>query len=206
MRTFLVAALLLPTAAAAQRGVGVELGLRLAWAPAVGSAADLVPMSEAIDWQVPLQADVLWSAERFAAGVYGSWGPGHAGAQGCTDGASCSAQAFRAGVQALWRFPRWSFGAAPWLGGGLGWEWASHRRERLGAATTTTWNGPELALQGGAEWRIRRRFGVGPFVLVGLGRYERVAIDTPEAFASGSIADRSVHAWIHLGVRGTIGL
>src|SRR5512133_3691208 len=114
MRPLLVAALLLPSAAAAQRGVGVELGLRLAWASAVGNAADFVPMSEAIAWQVPVQADVLWSSELFAAGVYASWGPGHAGAQGCTDGAACSAQAVRAGVQAFWRFERASFGAVPW--------------------------------------------------------------------------------------------
>jgi hypothetical protein len=203
MRAVLLVALVVPAAAAAQRGVGVELGLRLAWAPAVGSAAEHVPMSEAIAWQVPIQADVLWTAERFAAGVYGSWGPGGVSGGACADGASCSAQVVRAGAQVLWRFSRWSFGAAPWLGGGLGWEWASQRRERLGAASTTSWNGPELALQGGADWRLGERFGGGPFVLVGAGRYERVSVETPRDAGSADIADRSVHGWIQLGVRGS---
>src|SRR5512138_1424929 len=209
MRALLVAALLLPTAAAAQRGVGVELGLRLAWAPALGDAARYVPMSEAVAWQLPIQAEVAWSAERFAAGLYGSWGPGGAGAQGCTDGASCSAQVARAGIEARWRFAPWSFGAAPWLGGALGWEWASHRRERLGVATTTRWNGPELGLQGGLEWQLlgwTKAWWLGPYAQVGLGRYERTTLETSGGTGSGSIADRAVHAFVHLGVRGAVDL
>ncbi len=203
MRAVLLVALLVPSAAAAQRGVGVELGLRLAWAPAFGGAAAHVPMSDAVPWQVPIEAEVLWSAERFAAGLSGSWGPGGGAGPACADGASCRAQVVRAGVEAFWRFPRWRFGAAPWLGGGLGWEWASQRRERLGVSSTTSWSGAELAIQGGAEWRLGERFGVGPFALVGGGRYERLSVDTPQDGGSAAIADRSVHAWVQLGVRGS---
>lgn len=208
MRALLVAALLLPAAAAA----APTLALRVAWAPAVGSAAGSVSMSEAVAWQVPLQADALWSwgGERGggAAGLYGSWGPGQAGTDACLDGASCSARVLRAGAQALGRFPRWRAGAAAWLGGALGWEWASHRRARAGARTTTRWSGPELSVQGGVDWRIadwgrRGAIALGPFALVGLGQYRSVSVDTPEESGSGAIADRSVHGWIHLGVRGT---
>ncbi len=209
MRPLLLAALLLPTAAAAQRGVGVELGLRLAWAGAVGDAARAVPMSEAVAWHVPVEAEVAWSAERFAAGLYGSWGPGKAGAQGCTDGASCSAQVTRAGFEAEWRFDAPSFGAAPWVGGALGWEWAAHRRERLGVATTTRWNGPEVGVQGGLDWKLlgwTRTFWIGPFAQVGLGRYERMTLEAAEGTGSSSIADRAVHAWIQLGVRANVDL
>ncbi len=209
MRPLLVAALLLPTAAAAQRGVGVELGLRLGWASAVGDAARYVPMSEAVAWQVPIQAEVAWAAQRFAAGLYGSWAPAGAGAQGCTDGASCSAQVARAGFEGAWRFPALGFGAAPWLGGALGWEWASHRRERLGAETTTRWNGPELGLQGGLDWKLlgwSKTWWVGPYAQVGLGRYERMTLETAGAAASGGIADRAIHAWLQLGVRGAVDL
>jgi hypothetical protein len=199
MRALLVAALLLPAAASA----GPRLGLRIAWAPAVGSAADSVSMSEAVGWHVPLQADALWSWGAWEAGLYGSWGPGQAGEDACADGASCSAQVFRAGAQALGRLP-WSIaGAQGWLGAALGWEWASHRRERAGAATTTRWSGPELALQGGVEWRVRGDFALGPFALLGLGQYRSVSLGTAEDSGSGTIPDRAVHAWIHLGVRGT---
>jgi hypothetical protein len=203
LAALLLPALLLPAAAAAQRGVGVEAGLRLAWAHALGSAASHVPMSETAEWQVPIQADVLWSADRFAAGIYGSWGPGGLSGPECSEGASCSARDVRAGVQLYWRFPPAYLGAMPWLGGALGWEWASHRRERLGVATTTRWNGPELAAQGGAEWRVWRQVGVGPFLLLGLGRYERMTVETSQEQASEDVARHAVHAWIHVGVRGT---
>jgi hypothetical protein len=109
-------------------------------------------------------------------------------------------------MQLYWRFARWELGAAPWLGAGLGWEWASQRRERLGAATTTSWNGPEVAAQGGLEWRVwRRELGVGPFVLFGLGRYQRVSVDTGQGSASEDILNHAAHGWLQLGVRGTWG-
>lgn len=209
MRALLVAALLLPTAAAAQRGVGIELGLRLGWASALGDAARDVPMSEAVASQLPIQAEVAWSADRFAAGVYGSWGPGQAGAQACSDGASCSAQATRAGFQAAWRLPALSFGAAPWLGAALGWEWASHRRERLGAETVTRWNGPEVGLQGGLDWTplVRGRTArLGPYAQLAFGRYERMTLEVAEGTGSSAIPDRAFHAWIQLGVRAAIDL
>ena len=202
LRAVALGALLLPAAALARP----TLGLRLAWAPAAGSAAEHVPMTEVIASAFPVQADALWRWDRLAAGAYASWAPGLVGAGTCTDGASCSASAIRAGAQATWAFDPWSFGAKPWVGGGRGWEWASQRRERLGAVTTTRWNGPELAAQGGAAWRVGARFAIGPFALVGLGRYAGLSVETTQGSASGAIEHRAVHAWIHLGVCGTVDL
>ncbi len=203
MRPLLVAALLLPMAASARP----TLALRLAYAPAVGSLAGSVPISDAMRSQVPLQADALWPLRpELAAGLYASWGPGQVPSRACGAGASCSAAATRAGLQGLRTFARSSFGATPWAGAALGWEWASQRRERLGVETTARWNGPELALQGGAQWTLGRRFGLGPFLLLGAGRYERMSLETPEASASAAIADRAVHAWVHVGVRGSVDL
>lgn len=199
-RALVAAALLLPVGAAARP----TLGLRLGWAPAVGSAASRVPMSEELRWQLPLQLDALWRFGSLGAGAYASWGAARAGTEACADGAACSAQVLRAGAQGAWTFPPWSFGAAPWLGAGAGWEWASRRRERLGASATTRWDGPELAVQGGAEWRLGRRFAVGPFAVVALGRYAGIAVETSVESASASIGERAVHAWIQLGARGTI--
>jgi hypothetical protein len=200
-----VAALLAPAAAAARPAV--DLGLRLGWGAAVGSAAARVPMSEAIAWQAPIQLDALAHVGPSAAvGAYGSWAPAGVGGQACTDGASCSAQVARAGAQALWRCDPWAFGAAPWVGAALGWEWGWQRRERLGAVTTTGWSGPEVGVQAGAAWPLGARLALGPFALVGVGVYDRQSIETPEASASSSLADRAAHVWIQLGVRGTLGL
>ncbi len=210
VRAALGAALLAaaPPAAAS----GLTLGARLAWAPAVGSAADRVPISEELRWQVPIQADAVWrlpwgAPAPFAGlsvGAYASWGRARAGTTPCADGAACSGRTIRAGAQALWTFAPWILRASPWAGAAFGWEWASSRRERLGAVTTTRWNGPELAIQGGAAWHVGGPLAIGPFALVGLGQYSGVGIETQVESASASVRDRAVHAWIQLGVRGTI--
>jgi hypothetical protein len=205
----LVGAALAAVLPAAAAGAGPTFGLRLAWAGPAGDAAAHVPLSEQVTWQVPFQADALWRFEPrapLAAGAYASWGPAAAGSAACADAAACSARTVRAGAQASWTFHRWSAGPEAWAGVGAGWEWASLRRARLDAVTRTGWNGPELSIQGGAAWRLGRRFALGPFALVGVGRYSTVSVETPVESASGSIGDRAVHAWIHLGVRGTIDL
>ena len=64
--------------------------------------------------------------------------------------------------------------------------------------------GPELSLQGGAEWPLAGRFGLGPFVLLGFGRYARESLDTSFASSSAEIGRKAVHVWVHDGVRGRI--
>jgi hypothetical protein len=200
-RALLLAALLLPAAARARPSAA----LRLAFAPALGDVVEAVPMSDAMRSQVPLQLDLLWRVGAFSAGAYASWGLGQGGT--CGSGASCSASVLRAGVEGLYALA--PFGRAaivPWAGLGLGWEWASRSRERLGNETSWTWSGAELALQGGAEWPLAGRFSLGPFVQLALGRYGRVSLDTPEGSASAEVGSKAVHAFIHVGVRGKVDL
>jgi hypothetical protein len=196
-----LAALLLPAASRAQPTVA----LRLAYAPAVGDLARGVPMSDALTSQIPVQLDALWRVGRASAGAYASWGLGQPDGEACSGGASCSASVVRAGVQGQWSLePLGEMRIAPWLGLGLGWEWAFQRRERLGSRTSFTWSGAEVAVQGGADWPLADRFGVGPFVLVGGGRYAREAVSTSVESGSAAIDSKAVHLWIHLGVRGRV--
>jgi hypothetical protein len=201
MRTALaLAALLLPALAAAQPA----LSLRLAYAPAVGSAAERVPMGDALRGQVPIQVDALWRFGTLAAGPYASWGRG---VGGCDDGASCRGSGIRTGIEALFALPGIRRGGlVPWAGAGMGWEWASRRRERLGNTLTWTWSGPEAHLQLGGAWTVAPRLAVGPYLLVAGGRYERVALDTPVESATTTVRERAIHAWVHLGVRGAVDL
>ncbi|HET7824593.1 MAG TPA: hypothetical protein VFK90_04640 [Anaeromyxobacter sp.] len=195
------AALLLPAAARAQPA----LALRLAYAPAMGDLARGVPMSDAMSSQIPFQLDLLWRIGRISAGAYGSWGPGQVGGEGCLGGGSCSASVLRAGAQGILALaPLGETGITPWAGLGLGWEWAKQRRAHGGATASTTWSGAELSLQGGAEWSIAGRFGVGPFVLLGLGRYARQSVDTSIESASADIDRKAVHVWVHVGLRGRV--
>jgi hypothetical protein len=154
---------------------------------------------------VPLQLDLLWRFGSLSAGAYGSWGPGQVGSGTCGAGASCSASVARTGVQGLYAFePVGDARAVPWGGLGVGWEWAFQRRERLGARTSWTWSGAELALQGGVEWPIGSRFGLGPALLIGFGRYSREALDTSVSSGSAEIDAKAMHVWVHAGLRGRL--
>jgi hypothetical protein len=207
MRTRLAAfaTLALASVAVPSRSMGQPVAaLRLAYAPALGDLARGVPMSDAMSSQVPVQLDVLWRLGRAAAGAYASWGPGQVGGTACA-GTTCSASVVRAGLQGLWAFdPLGAVRLVPWAGAGLGWEWASQRREGQGSTTTSTWSGAELALQGGAEFPIAQRFGVGPFVLLGMGRYARESLDTPVESGAKGIAEKGFHLWVHVGVRARV--
>ncbi len=198
MRTPLAAAAVL-VALCGARPARAEpvLALRLGVAPALGSVAADVPVSDAITTQYPIQLDALWREGSLAGGLYGSWGPARVGR--CGD-ASCSASVTRLGVQATWTFA--DVGRAePWVGVASGYEWATQDRTR-GGTVTTSWRGFELlAAQGGIEWRVWSRLALGPYALLAVGRYTDVSLDTGYGSASGEIANRAVHAWFHVGVR-----
>jgi hypothetical protein len=189
-------AALLALAASAARAEPV-VAFRAAVAPAFGSAADDVPVSDAVSLQLPLQLDALWRRGGFAAGAYGSWGWGRV--DGCEG--SCSASVWRAGLQATFSFAPVR-GMEPWAGLAAGHEWATARRGRGGTEISTTWRGWELlAAQGGLEWRVARAVALGPFVLLGVGRYGALSVDTGIESASASIPGRALHAWMHVGIR-----
>jgi hypothetical protein len=192
------AALLLALAAASPARAEPVLALRLGFAPALGSAAGNLPMSDAVTLQVPVQLDALWREGRLSGGVYGSWGPGQAGS--CTAGERCSATVWRTGAEGTYTFD--TDGVKPWAGLAVGWEWA-RASSTDGGTITSTFSGPELAVQGGADWRLLPWLALGPYALVGVGRYLSYGVETPAGSASAPVRDRAFHAWIHLGVRGT---
>jgi hypothetical protein len=192
------AALLFALAAASPARAEPVLALRLGVAPALGSATGNLPMSDAVALQFPVQVDALWREGRIDAGLYGSWGLADAG--GCAPGETCSATVWRVGAQASWTFTAGS--SAPWAGLSFGWEWASVDRS-AGGTITSTFSGPELALQGGVEWRLLPWLALGPYALLGGGQYGRYAVSTPASGASADITDRAIHVWLDLGIRGT---
>jgi hypothetical protein len=174
------------------------LALRLGVAAALGSSVADVPMSDTLPFQFPIQVDALLREGQLGFGVYGSWGPARVGK--CGD-ASCSAWVARLGLQATWTFTVEGRGI-PWAGLASGYEWVREHRTRVGTVTTT-WQGWEpLAVQGGIDWPVLRWLALGPYGLVGVGRYARYTVDTGVEEADAAIPHQAVHAWVHLGVRG----
>ncbi len=200
MRSLLLAALLLPTAAAARP----TLALRIGYAAASGDAAEETPMEEVAKSAVPIQLDALYRfGPHFAAGLYFSYGFGGLN-QEISDrcdalGADCSVSGVRLGAQGTYTFTQLSQRFAPWAGVGVGYEWVNGSVSRGGLSTTQRVTGWEIVnLQAGADFVVRPRFAVGPYVQLSIGRF--TAVD------GNDIADKAMHEWLNFGVRGRFDL
>lgn len=107
----------------------------------------------------------------------------------------------RVGVQGTYGFaPRV---ATPWVGAGLGYEWSlvhwEVQGEGLSERADVTARGAELAnVQAGLDWPVARRVSLGPFAMVTLGRYTRIASSSSSLTAGG---ERTVHLWSEIGIR-----
>jgi hypothetical protein len=203
-----LASLLLPAAAEAASPVTPVVGLRVAFAPAMGDVTPDLSLSSVAAWQLPIQLDAGVRFGRITAGAYGAWALAGVGNASCGAGSSCSASALRLGAQGAYSFHplQGLAGVAPWAGVALGWERLSHARERLGSRLERTYSGFEGSIQGGGEWAVAGRFAVGPFLQLSIGRYGSMSLDTPEASASADLTSRATHLWLQLGVRGTLSL
>ena len=191
-------ALAVPLAGAAD----TALSLRTGWAIPMGDAVSGVGLNEWWDGFVPVQLDLDFGvSERARLGVYAQYGFASAV---CNQQIDCSGRSIRAGVQAIWALGEGSF--APWLGAGAGFEQMRYEQTTPnyyvpgGADITQGFdlNGWELNLQGGAAWTLSKRVKLGPYLLLAAGRYEGGDIS--------AYADKSIHAWAHVGVRCSFGL
>jgi len=161
-------------------------------------------ISSAVPLAIPLELDL---GGRFpfglAVGAYFQLAPG---ATDCPSNETCEALYSRLGVQMEYRFLNGQR-VMPWVGGGLGWEWFSFREEAPGvAAATVTATGPELSLQGGVDFRLGRRWAIGPYLTLAFGRFDREELKSSFGNASATVpsGDRTTHTWIHLGVRSSV--
>jgi hypothetical protein len=201
MRTLLLAALLALPAAAVARP---ELGLRLGYASASGEASTGTSMSEVAKSAVPIQLDALWRfGERFAAGLYSSYGFGQLSSsvsdQCGAAGASCSVSATRLGAEGIWTFTDVSPRYLPWLGAGIGYEWVREGASigsRSGVQHLSGWE--YLNVQGGADVRVARKVAVGLYAQYAFGQYSRLDGST--------IQSKGFHQWLGAGLRGTYDL
>jgi len=79
-------------------------------------------------------------------------------------------------------------------------SWSFTRKTDL-TSGSLDFGGLEFAhFMGGADFRISRVFGVGPFIDLSLGKFSKVSNDTNFSSTSGD-AQHATHAWIMLGAR-----
>jgi hypothetical protein len=205
-------ALLVPAASQAQ----VSLGVRLGFAPAMGDAfkdsfdGTTYAMSDAIKSQVPLQVELGFPVSpAVSLGGYFSYGIGQVGGDIKDEceyyDLDCSARSVRLGVQALFALGNPGSGLAPWAGAGIGYEWAGFEQKGYGDSFELKTSGPELNLQLGGDYRVNPNFSVGPYVMLSIGRYSNVEVES--TFGSGEVpADETLHEWLGFGIRGKFDL
>jgi hypothetical protein len=125
---------------------------------------------------------------------------------GCGGGVSCSGSVIRLGIEGIYRLD--VDGAfVPWLGAGVGYESLSLDQSMGGQSASASIHGLEfLTLQGGGEYRIAPQMTIGPFASFSLGQYDGVDASGGGMNISMSIANKAMHEWLQLGVRGTFNL
>jgi hypothetical protein len=202
----LAAALLAALGGPAAAQAGLELGARAGWAFPLGEVQAGEGLSRTFAGALPLQLDAAWRfTPELSAGLYLQYAPARLAAPFRSAFASSSGAGLRLGAAVRWRFEPWG-GAVPWAGAGAGWEWGLFS-VRAAAPGTLRLDGPDLHLEGGAEWALPgRRFALGPYLQAAGGQYLTVRSAGAGESASLSIRRRSVHAWVAIGVRGSFEL
>jgi hypothetical protein len=126
-------------------------------------------------------------------------------AEGCgASGRSCSALGFQIGAEVQVHL-RPEGRIDPWVGYGLGYETDTATASHGGGHFSENFNGFQLArFAAGADVRVSRTFGVGPFLGLDFGSYAHEHQEANNTTVDQSIPSTALHEWLTLGVRGVL--
>lgn len=202
-----------------ERDSGFTLALRLGYGIPFGdTSADAsgaaMPLGDQFQGEIPFWLDAGYRfARNWFVGAYFQLGIGlvnkdkAAGGNVCNlSGVSCKGSDIRLGVEGTYSFsPGKSFN--PWIGLGTGYEWVSLQGESSTGNAEFTFKGWEwFNLQVGGDFSLSRFFAVGPYASFGLGQYSSANVTLGNTTFSGDVANTRTHAWLQLGVKGTLNL
>jgi hypothetical protein len=190
---------------------GVEIGVRSGYAIALGKVAD-GDFNDFMTGHVPLWFDLGYRlTPNVMIGGYFVYGFGFKGdaIDAVCDAVTldCTVKDVRVGAQVHYHFMPWQ-SADPWLGAGIGYEWATFSASAANMDGSLTYHGFEfLNLQGGLDLlpSDESNLGLGPFISFSIASAPNASCDIPGGFSevcSGDI-ESSLHHWLTLGVRGT---
>ena len=173
--------------------VGFQMDIRTGYSLPMGSFVKDVDLSNAVSGQVPFIVDIGGKPipELFIGGYFGL-GIGGAGGQLKDNCPNCNSVGLHFGAEVQYHILPAGF-VNPWIGYGLGFESSA-----VGDSSSIGFGGFEFArFMGGADFRINRVFGVGPFVDLSMATYSTVS----DGDTSVSIPETATHEWLTLGVR-----
>ena len=197
---------------------GFQLALRTGASVPFGKVTNDLDLSEFSGVQVPFLVDIGGKPlpELFLGGYVGFafGGPAGTTADFCERrDAGCAGFGWRVGAEVQYHFiPDGKVN--PWAGYGIGWEAVGFgiARDDEGASDedaaeevfAAALAGYEFAhLTGGADFRLNKVVGLGPFVDVSFGRYTNVGFADGDTTRSDDIddSDRATHGWVTFGIR-----
>jgi len=207
VRTWLAAIAILcaaPGARAADEGWAG--GVRLGYGKAMGDAVEGTPLGDVFGGSVPIWIELGRNLRPdLFVGGYFQYGLGQISSTACPAGLSCGGRSLRLGAEVIYRV---SAGEplVPWLGAGMGYEWASLEvSDGQGGRASTSLSGLELLnLQAGGDWRVSPRLSAGPFAMLSFGRYGTVS--NGDASREVASSQATFHSWLQLGIRGSFDL
>jgi hypothetical protein len=189
---------------------GFQMALRTGFAIPFGKVSADDPQQKLSDFasgQVPLFVELGGKViPNLFLGGYLGFAFGKAGgttADACdATNNTCVSVGFRLGIEAQYHILPHEF-VNPWFGYGLGFESLALGVSSGGEKESLGYGGFEFAhFMAGADFRLSRPFGVGPFVDFAMGSYSRYSIDEDRlGKRDGSIEKTATHEWLTLGVR-----
>jgi len=176
---------------------GFQMDIRTGYSVPLGKVQKDLKMSDVFSGQVPIMVDIGGKPipELFIGGYLGL---GFGSTGGKEDNCpSCAAVGLHLGVQAQYHIlPAGQVN--PWIGYGLGFESAALANDNASIG----WGGFQFArFMGGADFRIDRVFGVGPFVDLSMGTYTKMSIESGNLTSKEDVTDTAMHQWLTFGVR-----
>jgi hypothetical protein len=192
---------------------GIEVALRTGVALPYGQLWNGMKLKSYASVVIPF---VVEAGYRFKPGLFlgGRFQYGYAFAHNpvgsCRD-ISCDGSVITVGAEALYRAPSWA-AFAPWVGLGLGYEWADADITFSSVPQSTnsySYRGLQGLVQIGGDGRVGRQVVLGPFVEVAIGQFDKAEEHTHSAYFDATIdlltTSPAWHAWLSLGVRGAYG-
>ncbi|HET7546081.1 MAG TPA: hypothetical protein VFK05_39705 [Polyangiaceae bacterium] len=204
-----------PAKVAKKDRVRFEIGGRVGYAMPIGSLSSSTKLNDVFTGTIPGVLD-LWARIPGGFAIGGYFGLA-AGIQGhaLDSCANCSALDFRAGLQAAKHFKDTAI-LDPWVGIGIGWEWASvsqiFHTQGVEFTSDSTYSAfPELSAHAGLDIG-GETVAFGPYVSISYAPFNKVKSTlscsdircTNENIVTGSSdVDGGGHGWFSFGVRGT---
>lgn len=202
----------LGSAASAEVGPGISVGLRTGWALPAGQIETGDRMSSTYSAMVPIGIDGAYRiTPRFRVGLSGQYALVSTSEVTCQPPLECSAHQWRFGPMASFhpaspaRYGSTSspLPVDPWVGLGVGYEILSIGLSSSGRHSTRTESGFDLDVSMGLDWRAAERLRLGGLIGVSIGQFSRVSIDQSAGpDYSGRIPSASMHEWFFFGIRG----